>query len=99
MRCPLGRIREVKSCGQEESMPARDPYRFVNELDDATTQRLINRLESRAKDKLFTRLFDKYATQLNLPPLCTGFESRLWYGCNSSFARTPQRFFRESDWS
>jgi len=49
-------------------MPAHDPYRFINELDDATTQRLINRLESRAKDKVFTRLFDKYAVQLNLPP-------------------------------
>ena len=49
-------------------MPARDPYRFVNELDEATAQRLINRLESRAKDKAFTRLFDKYAAKLNLPP-------------------------------
>jgi len=47
-------------------MVARDPHRFVNELDDATVQRLIDRLESRAKDKVFTRLFEKYAAQLNL---------------------------------
>ncbi len=48
-------------------MCARDPYRFVNELDDAAVENLINRLESRAKDRVFTRLFDKYAAQLNLP--------------------------------
>lgn len=45
----------------------RDPYRFVNELDQATIQRLIHRLESRAKDRIFTRLFDTYAAHLNLP--------------------------------
>src|SRR3990172_5643704 len=47
-------------------MPARDPHRFVNELDDVTVQRLIDRLESRAKDEVFTRLFEKYAAQLTL---------------------------------
>ncbi len=31
-------------------MYARDPHRFSNQLDDSTTQRLIDRLESRAKD-------------------------------------------------
>ena len=46
---------------------ARDPHRFVNELDDARIERLIDRLESRAKDAVFTRLFDKYAAKLNLP--------------------------------
>lgn len=49
-------------------MAARDPHRFVNELDDATIERLISRLESRAKDRVFARLFDKYAAQLALPP-------------------------------
>lgn len=48
-------------------MCARDPYRFVNELDDAAVEHLINRLENRAKDGVFTRLFDKYAAQLDLP--------------------------------
>lgn len=46
---------------------ARDPYRFVNDLDDAAVESLINRLEGRAKDQVFTRLFDKYAAQLSLP--------------------------------
>ena len=44
----------------------RDPHQFVNELDDAAIERLIDRLESRAKDAVFTRLFDKYAAKLNL---------------------------------
>jgi ubiquinone/menaquinone biosynthesis C-methylase UbiE len=48
-------------------MCVRDPYRFVNELEDATVENLIYRLESRAKDRVFTRLFDKYAARLNLP--------------------------------
>jgi SAM-dependent methyltransferase len=49
-------------------MAARDPHRFVNELDEAAIERLVARLESRAKDAIFARLFDKYAAQLALPP-------------------------------
>lgn len=49
-------------------MATKDPHRFVNELDDAAVSRLIARLESRAKDTVFTRLFDKYADHLALPP-------------------------------
>ena len=49
-------------------MGPRDPYLFVNELDDATVERLIARLESRAEDAVFNRLFDKYVTRLKLPP-------------------------------
>ncbi len=45
-------------------MTARDPHRFVNELEKAAIERLIARLESRAKDKVFTRLFDRYAGEL-----------------------------------
>lgn len=48
-------------------MVARDPHRLVNEVDDAVIGRLIDRLESRGKDTVFTRLFDKYAGRLNLP--------------------------------
>ena len=48
-------------------MPARDPHRFVNELDKAALERLVDRLEGRAKDNVFARLFDKYAAQLSLP--------------------------------
>lgn len=49
-------------------MTARDPHRFVNELDETALQRLVARLESRAQDAVFARLFDKYATRLALPP-------------------------------
>jgi SAM-dependent methyltransferase len=55
-------------------MAARDPHRFVNELDNAAVERLIARLESRAKDKVFARLFDKYAAQLTLSPLAQVLE-------------------------
>ena len=48
-------------------MCTRDPHRFSNQLDDSTTQRLIDRLESRAKDAVFTRLFDQYITKLHFP--------------------------------
>lgn len=48
-------------------MCARDPHRFSNQLDDTTTQRLIDRLESRAKDTVFTRLFDQYISKLHFP--------------------------------
>lgn len=48
-------------------MNIRDPHRFSNELDGATAERLINRLESRAKDVVFTRLFDQYAEQIDFP--------------------------------
>jgi SAM-dependent methyltransferase len=48
-------------------MNNRDPHQFSNELDDATIGRLIDRLESRGKDAVFTRLFDKYAADLDLP--------------------------------
>ena len=39
-------------------MGPRDPHRFVNDLDDATVERLIARLESGAKDAVFNSLFD-----------------------------------------
>ncbi|MEW7986049.1 MAG: methyltransferase domain-containing protein [Candidatus Thiodiazotropha sp.] len=47
-------------------MAARDPHRFVNDLGDEAVERLISRLESRAKDSVFTNLIDKYASQLIL---------------------------------
>jgi len=49
-------------------MAARDPHRFVNELDDAALARLIARLESRAQDEVFARLLDNYVVRLVLPP-------------------------------
>lgn len=47
-------------------MSARDPHRFINELDEAALERLVGRLESRAKDVVFSRLFEKYAERLPL---------------------------------
>lgn len=48
---------------------ARDPHRFVNELDESAVDRLIARLENRAKDTVFSSLFDKYVTRLPQPSL------------------------------
>ncbi len=49
-------------------MSARDPHRYINDLDEAALERLITRLENRAQDAVFARLFDKYASKLALPP-------------------------------
>lgn len=47
-------------------MNIRDPHRFSNELEHDVVQRIIARLESRAKDEVFTRLFDRYAQHIEL---------------------------------
>jgi SAM-dependent methyltransferase len=49
-------------------MFARDPHRFVNELDEIALECLTARLESRAQDKVFAGLLDKYVSKLALPP-------------------------------
>ena len=46
---------------------ARDPHRFVNELEPAMIERLVERLESRGRDKVFAHLFENYAAKLSLP--------------------------------
>lgn len=48
-------------------MSSVDPHRISDKLDEATIQRLIDRLESRAKDVVFTRLFDNYINKLDFP--------------------------------
>ena len=48
-------------------MSVSDPHRYSNQLDGITTQRLIERLESRAKDDIFTKLFNQYVSKLDLP--------------------------------
>ena len=48
-------------------MAARDPHRFVNELDRQSLDGLMARLESRAKDIVFASLLDKYIDRLRLP--------------------------------
>ena len=45
----------------------RDPHRFVNDLEPAMVERLVDRLESRGKDRVFTRLFENYSSRLELP--------------------------------
>jgi ubiquinone/menaquinone biosynthesis C-methylase UbiE len=48
-------------------MTALDPHRMSHQLDEATARRLIERLENRAKDAVFTRLFDQYIGRLRFP--------------------------------
>ncbi|MHB1093805.1 methyltransferase domain-containing protein [Thiobacillus sp.] len=55
-------------------MVVRDPHRFVNELDESARERLAARLESRARDDVFTRLLDNYVARLALPPLAEVLE-------------------------
>ena len=50
-----------------EPEEARDPHRFSTELDEETLDRLVQRLESRGRDAVFTRLFQRYAERLDLP--------------------------------
>lgn len=49
-------------------MGTRDPHRFVNDLDESAVERLIGRLESRARDPVFSTLFDRYVQRLVLSP-------------------------------
>ena len=55
-------------------MSARDPHRFSHELDEKVTRRIINRLESRARDDVFTRLFHQYAEKLDFPESALALE-------------------------
>jgi|LakMenEpi03Aug12_release.lakeMendotaPanAssembly.Ray.scaffolds.fasta_scaffold288983_3 SAM-dependent methyltransferase len=74
-------------------MVARDPHRFVNELDTAAIDRLIARLESRAKDQVFTRLFDKYAARIDPGPAGKVLE----VGCGTG--ATTRALARRTDFS
>lgn len=49
-------------------MAARDIYRFINELDDSTLQRVVERLEFRGQDATFGGWLDDYLRELRLPP-------------------------------
>jgi SAM-dependent methyltransferase len=74
-------------------MVARDPHRFVNELDDSAIGRLIARLEGRARDVVFTRLFDKYAPYLAPHPAARVLE----VGCGTG--ATIRALARRTDFS
>jgi SAM-dependent methyltransferase len=74
-------------------MVARDPHRFVNELDMAAIDRLIARLESRSKDAVFARLFDKYAARIDPGPSGQVLE----VGCGTG--ATTRALARRTDFS
>ncbi|HMM46884.1 MAG TPA: methyltransferase domain-containing protein [Thiobacillaceae bacterium] len=63
-------------------MSGRDPHRFVNELAEEALDRLVARLESRAKDAVFSRLFEKYSARLAL----SGNVRVLEVGCGTGAA-------------
>lgn len=88
MNLPVSEATRPKRASIEST--ARDPHRFVNELDDSMIERLIARLESRGKDAVFTRLFERYAAKLSLPQGAEALE----IGCGTgvvarSLARRP----------
>ena len=49
-------------------MAARDVFRFINDVDEATIHGLINRLEYRGQDPTFSRMRDAYLDKLHLSP-------------------------------
>lgn len=49
-------------------MSARDAYRYINDLEEATVQALADRLEFRGKDPTFTRWREAYLDRLALAP-------------------------------
>lgn len=63
-------------------MAARDPHRYINELDEAALQRLVARLESRAMDAVFAALLDKYVARLKLRPSARLLEVGCGTGAN-----------------
>lgn len=63
-------------------MSACDPHCYVNDLDEITLHRLVDRLESRAKDAVFSRLIQKYITRLKLPPFARVLEVGCGTGVN-----------------
>lgn len=69
-------------------MKARDIYRFINEQDGNTIQKIIERLEFRGKDPTFTGWLEAYLNKLQLTPSAqvlmlgcgTGVEVRILAG-------------------
>jgi SAM-dependent methyltransferase len=49
-------------------MGARDVFRYINDLDAATLDRIVDRLEYRGRDPVFAGLREAYLDRLALPP-------------------------------
>jgi SAM-dependent methyltransferase len=49
-------------------MATRDAWEFINDLDRATVESFINRLEFRGQDSTFSQFRDAYLERLALPP-------------------------------
>ncbi len=71
---------------------AKDPHRFINELDKPAIQSLIMRLESRARDKAFSNLILKYAAQLSLPESALALEIGCGTGATTRFLAQRDNF-------
>ena len=77
---------------RQEQKQTRDPHRFVNELDREAIEGLIARLESRAKDDVFSRLFHKYVGRLDLPDNAKVLEVGCGTGAMSRFLAQREDF-------
>ncbi len=60
-------------------MGGQDPHRISHELDEETSERIIKRLESRAHDEVFIRLFHQYVEKLAFPESASVLEA----GCGT----------------
>jgi hypothetical protein len=49
-------------------MPARDAMEFINEQDEATLHRFVERLEFRGRDPTFVGYRDAYVAKMDLAP-------------------------------
>ena len=49
-------------------MRARDAMEFINEQDEATVQRFVDRLEFRGKDPTFVGFREAYVDKMGLDP-------------------------------
>ena len=77
---------------RQDRVETRDPHRFVNELDREAIEGLIARLESRAKDDVFSRLFHKYVGRLELPDNASVLEVGCGTGAMSRFLAQHEAF-------
>lgn len=77
---------------RQDGMEPRDPHRFVNELDRNAIDGLIARLESRAKDDVFSRLFHQYIGKLALSEDATVLEVGCGTGAMSRFLAQREDF-------